>query len=508
MLSARNPRLQRLRRLAHRARDRADEGAFVVEGPALVAQALDAGLAIEAAFAAPGAPRELLARLDSAGVAVHAVADGTLEKVVTTVTPQPLAAVVARHDRDLDHLLVEVADAGLLVLAGVSDPGNAGTLVRVAEGAGWGGVVLCGDAVDPFNPKCVRSSAGSLFRVPVAVAASTAEVLERLTLAGVTSVATSSHDGDPWDEADLDGRVAVVLGNESHGLSDDDVRACDRQVRIPLVGEAESLNVAVAGSVVAFERERRRRAGQETGARRPAGDPTEAIQAVRHELRSPLTSLQGFTKVLADRWERVDEDTKRDLFAQIRHDAHRVSRLVSELLDATRLESGRLLLQRRVVELPELVARVVERVGGEVPELDVAVAFADGFPAVHADPDRLEQVLTNLIENAAKYASPTGIRVEGRAGPQRVTVSVSDEGEGIPAVDLPRVFDKFYRRDRSRPSGIGLGLWISRGVVEAHGGQLTVSSQPGQGSTFSMALPIEAAEEGNRLDDSQRWRPA
>jgi signal transduction histidine kinase len=166
------------------------------------------------------------------------------------------------------------------------------------------------------------------------------------------------------------------------------------------------------------------------------------------------------------------------------------------------------LLQRKHVDLPALVARVVERLEVEMPELEVRAAFAEGFPEVDADPDRLEQVLTNLIENAAKYASPTGIRVEGRAGPDRVTLSVSDQGPGIPAVDLPHVFDKFYRRDRSRPSGIGLGLWISRGVVEAHGGQLTVTSLPGQGSTFSLTIPIHAPEDGNRLDGSQRWRPA
>jgi TrmH family RNA methyltransferase len=508
VLSARNPRLQRLRRLAHRARDRADEGAFVVEGPGLVAEALDAGLAVEAVFAGPGAPPDLLARLDAAGIPVHVVADGTLEKVVTTVTPQPMAAVVARHDLDLGDLLADAADDGLLVLAGVSDPGNAGTLVRAAEGAGWGGVVLCGGAVDPFNPKCVRSAAGSLFRVPFAVAGDVAAVLERLALTGVTSIATSSHDGDPWDEADLDGRVAVVLGNEAHGLDGDLAQACDRAVRIPLAGRAESLNVAVAGSVVAFERNRRRRAGGETPTRRPAGDPADAIQAVRHELRSPLTSLQGFTKVLADRWDRVDDATKKDLFGQIQHDAHRVSRLVSELLDATRLDSGRLLLQRKQVDLPVLVERVVERLRAEVDELSVAIAWSEGFPTVNADPDRLEQVFTNLIENAVKYASPIGIRVEGRAGPDRVTVSVSDQGDGIPAVDLPNVFEKFYRRDRSRPSGIGLGLWISRGVVEAHGGQLTVTSQQGQGSTFSLTLPIVAPEDGNGLDGSQRWRPA
>jgi signal transduction histidine kinase len=473
-----------------------------------VAEALGAGIALEAVFAAPGASPDLLARLDQAGVPVHTVADGTLEKVVTTVTPQPMAAVAARNDVRLDELLLEPAGAGLLVLAGVADPGNAGTLLRVAEAAGWGGVIICGDSVDPFNPKCVRASAGSIFRVPFAVADTTEKVLQRLVLAGVSSIATHARDGDPWDEAELDGRVAVVLGNEAHGLSSAEVAACDRAVSIPLAGEAESLNVAVAGAVVAFERARRERAGGGEVARRPTGDPTEAIQAVRHELRSPLTSLQGFTKVLADRWDRVDDATKRDLFDQIRHDAHRVSRLVSELLDATRLESGRLVLARRPTDLRELTARVVERVALTQPELDVTVGFAETFPEVPVDPDRIEQVLTNLVENAAKYASPTGIRVEGRSGGDRATIAVSDEGPGIPAVDLPHVFEKFFRRDRSRPSGIGLGLWISRGLVEAHGGHLTVSSQQGQGSTFSLTLPLKApADERNGLDGSQRWKP-
>jgi signal transduction histidine kinase len=158
--------------------------------------------------------------------------------------------------------------------------------------------------------------------------------------------------------------------------------------------------------------------------------------------------------------------------------------------------------------VPELAARVVERVSLEHADLDVAVAFADGFPLVSADPDRLEQVLTNLVENAAKYASPTGIRLEGRSGNDRITISVSDDGPGIPAVDLPKVFEKFYRRDRSRPSGIGLGLWISRGVVEAHGGHLTVTSQSGQGSTFTLTIPVEAPEEEKGLDGSRRWKPA
>jgi signal transduction histidine kinase len=124
------------------------------------------------------------------------------------------------------------------------------------------------------------------------------------------------------------------------------------------------------------------------------------------------------------------------------------------------------------------------------PDLECAVTFSDGFPQVYADPDKVEQVLTNLVENAAKYASPTGMAVHGTATDDAVAVAVSDRGEGIPAADLPRVFKKFFRRDMGKPTGTGLGLWISRGLVEAHGGKLTATSELGTGSVFEFTLPL------------------
>jgi signal transduction histidine kinase len=156
-----------------------------------------------------------------------------------------------------------------------------------------------------------------------------------------------------------------------------------------------------------------------------------------------------------------------------------------------------------MVDLATLTKAIVEKVHMEYPDLDIALSFADDVPDVYADPDKLEQVLTNLLENACKYASPVGIRLEASRDAEAdvIVVSVSDVGEGIPADEVPKVFTKFFRRNEGRPTGSGLGLWISRGLVEAHGGELTASSNLGHGSTFRFTLPAAAFEEIHGSDD-------
>ena len=223
----------------------------------------------------------------------------------------------------------------------------------------------------------------------------------------------------------------------------------------------------------------------------------EIVSTVSHELRSPLTSVKGYTSLLLNRWGRLPDEQRRIMMEQINHDADRVTRLITELLDITRLESGRLFLRRQMVALPDLTERVVEKVAIEYPDLEVSVDFPEGFPQVYADPDKIEQVLTNLVENACKYASRKGIEVTGTLdeGDGFVSVSVADKGEGIPREDLSRVFTKFFRRAEGRPTGSGLGLWISRGLVEAHGGRLVATSNPGEGSVFRFTLPANAFED-------------
>lgn len=215
----------------------------------------------------------------------------------------------------------------------------------------------------------------------------------------------------------------------------------------------------------------------------------EIVSTVSHELRSPLTSVKGFTALLLNRWDRLADDDKVAMLELVNRDADRVTRLITELLDISRLESGRLVLRRQLVDLPRLAASVVENVSVEYPALDATLGFSPSFPRVYADPDKVVQVLTNLVENACKYGSPTGLAVTGEVSGGEVALAVADRGDGIGAEDIENIFTRFFRRPEARPSGSGLGLWISRGLVQAHGGRLSVTSVPGQGSTFRFTLP-------------------
>jgi signal transduction histidine kinase len=216
----------------------------------------------------------------------------------------------------------------------------------------------------------------------------------------------------------------------------------------------------------------------------------EVVATVSHELRSPLTSVKGYTSLMINRWDRLTDEQKLTMLDQVNHDADRVTRLITELLDISRLESGRMVLRRSPVDLSSLAANVVEKVKLAYPELDVEARFPLDFPQAYVDSDKIEQVLTNLVENACKYASPQGLVIEGAVDGEHIVVSVTDRGPGIPESDLPRVFDKFFHRAEGRPTGSGLGLWISRGLVKSHGGELQVTSIGGRGSTFRFTLPL------------------
>jgi signal transduction histidine kinase len=219
----------------------------------------------------------------------------------------------------------------------------------------------------------------------------------------------------------------------------------------------------------------------------------EVLSTVSHELRSPLTSIKGFTSLLLNRWDRLPDDQKLLLLQQVNHDADRVTRLVGELLDISRIQTGRLHLRRQQVDVGELARAVVHHVGVEYEELDATLVLPEEPALAWADPDKVVQVLTNLVENACKYADATQVTVEVTTEPDpepSVLVRVTDKGEGIPAEDLPHVFDQFYQRDQGRPTGTGLGLWISQGLVEAHGGRIRAESEPGQGSTFRFSIPV------------------
>ena len=224
------------------------------------------------------------------------------------------------------------------------------------------------------------------------------------------------------------------------------------------------------------------------------GSAMDIIATVSHELRSPLTSIKGYTSLLLNRWDRLDDGQKQEMLGQVQRDADRVTRLITELLDISRLATGQLHLRREMVSLPDLASAVVATVAMTYPELTAELDFPADFPEVWVDCDKILQVLTNLVENAAKYAEPAGLRIIGTVTDHHVVVSVHDRGAGIPEADLPRVFQRFFQRDLGRPSGTGLGLWISRGLVEAHDGRLSATSIEGEGSTFTFTLPLGAFE--------------
>ncbi|MGH9186614.1 MAG: TrmH family RNA methyltransferase [Acidimicrobiales bacterium] len=252
--------MQRLRRLATRRSERAAQRAFVIDGPVLVGEALDAGVTVEDIFVsatADGAARVAAERAEASGAMVWTVDPNVLARATDTVTPRGVAAVAGIPDASLDAAL---HDDLALVLVGVADPGNAGTLVRTAEAAGAGAVVFCGGAVDPFAPKVVRASAGSLFHVSVVSEGDPVQVLDRLGTGGRRRLGTRAHDGVDYDRADLTGPVALVLGSEAHGLPAEISPMIDEWVRVPMAGRAESLNVAMTGAVLCFDIARQRRA--------------------------------------------------------------------------------------------------------------------------------------------------------------------------------------------------------------------------------------------------------
>ncbi|HLI57441.1 MAG TPA: ATP-binding protein [Actinomycetota bacterium] len=224
---------------------------------------------------------------------------------------------------------------------------------------------------------------------------------------------------------------------------------------------------------------------------------SEVISAVSHELRSPLTSVKGFTSTLLHRWDRFDDETKKHLLVTIESDADRVTRLIGELLDVSRIEAGRLQLSRYPIDVADIAHKVTERLAPTTQTHALTTKFPAGFPAAYADPDKIEQVLTNLVENAVKHTESGNVTVTGDVEGARVQIDVTDEGEGIPREHRLAVFGKFFRRGgrAGSPSGTGLGLYISKGLVEAHGGKIWVDSAPGGGSIFSFTLPVAQVAE-------------
>lgn len=220
----------------------------------------------------PDADPELITRVRGAGVPVTEVAGGSLRKVLDLVTPQSVVAVAEQQHADLRSLLEDAHSRGrpLMALVGIQDPGNAGTLVRVAEATGCAGAVFTEGSVDPWNPKTVRATAGALLRVPVAEGVAPATLVELAGEVGPPLVATIAHGGGSPDGLDLSGAKVILVGSEAHGLPAELLEAAQMTVTIPMEGEVESLNAAVSGALLGFEAARQRRGAEPV---EPSGVP-------------------------------------------------------------------------------------------------------------------------------------------------------------------------------------------------------------------------------------------
>lgn len=219
---------------------------------------------------------------------------------------------------------------------------------------------------------------------------------------------------------------------------------------------------------------------------------SDLVATVSHEIRSPLTSVKGFTRTLLLKWDRFRDDQKRTMLETINEDADRVTRLLTELLDVSRIDAGRVQLHRTAVDVTALAERVSEgaRHRGDLGDRLIDTTGIVPTPDANADPDKLAQVLSNLLENAIKYGGDSDIQVATSHENGMVTVIVSDKGPGIPLDQHRRVFEKFGRARGQRGSGTGLGLYITRGLMRAHGGSVELESDEGAGATFRVHVPV------------------
>ena len=220
----------------------------------------------------------------------------------------------------------------------------------------------------------------------------------------------------------------------------------------------------------------------------------ELVSTVAHELRSPLTSVKGFTATLLAKWGRFTDDQKRVMLETVNADADRVTRLITELLDVSRIESGRMEVHRQLVDVPDRARKIIAgRVAAGEPEDRFRLEAAADLPETWLDADKIDQILGNLVENAVRHGAGIITVVVNRtrlpAGdrPEAIAVSVRDQGEGISPEMAPRVFRQFWRGKRR--GGTGLGLYIVKGLVEALGGDIIVCRAPGGGAEFRFTVP-------------------
>lgn len=219
------------------------------------------------------------------------------------------------------------------------------------------------------------------------------------------------------------------------------------------------------------------------------------ISTLAHEMRTPLTSIKGYSTALLMKEAAYNTGTQREFLETIDRECDILEDLITDYLESSTIDAGMMKIDLQPVRLPRLAGKAADDVGRRFPKHSLLVDFTDEYPLLDADPERILQVLRQLLDNAAKY-SPVGglIVLQGKIVEDKAVISVADEGVGIAPEDLNHLFDRFFRIKSDSGAqiiGTGLGLPISRAIVEAHGGHIWVESQPGQGSKFFFSLPLK-----------------
>ncbi|MGH2739133.1 MAG: TrmH family RNA methyltransferase [Actinomycetota bacterium] len=470
--SSKNRHVSQAAKLKKRAlRER--ERRFLVEGVRATREALAAG-ALEELFVVSNDDaelEELAGRAEEKGILVLRVSERVASHLTSAVTPQGIVGVAGFVDVELSEVPRPVGLAP--VLCSVRDPGNAGTILRSAEAAGADAVFFSESSVDVYNAKTVRASAGSLFHVPVVRRVTVAEIVETLRADGVQILAaTASGEASVYD-VDLAPPTAFLLGNEAWGLPPDLIGLADGTVRVPIRGSAESLNLAAAGALLLFEASRQR-AG---GGHGDGGSLAEQLAAATHDLRSPLAGLTGFSGTLVTRWNDLDDTTRQELIGAMTLEAERAAALVRLLVDAAKLESGRLEASVENLELQEIAERTAKVMGHspDAPPVEIA-----GVARALADPDRLRSVLAILIDGAARWGERGAVHVSFVAGTGESRISIERDGCVLTPEEAAVLLEGPARGGRIEP-------YLARLAVEAQGGHLSFES--GGLVRFTLSLP-------------------
>lgn len=259
--SAANAKVKRLVNLMKKRRSRDQEKVFLAEGPRMFRETpLERVREVYVSEGFQQKEPRIAADLRARRVPVETLAEAVFARVSDTQTPQGILAVVERRESDLDAMLGSGSPL-LLVLDGLQDPGNVGTILRTGEGAGVTGVILSSDCVDIYNPKTIRSTMGSIYRVPFCRVSDLAAVLGEVKRKGIRTYAAHLDGEKDYDQEDFRSPCAFLIGNEGNGLRAETAEAADRWIRIPMKGQVESLNAAIAAAVLMFEAGRQRRVG-------------------------------------------------------------------------------------------------------------------------------------------------------------------------------------------------------------------------------------------------------